>query len=98
MQLSTPRSVSLRGVRLHAVLAYFGFSKNVGLYCNSSRIFFKKLNFFHSKQGEACKDKIVPGKTPRRLTLREVRLRVALANFGFSKNIRIFFEISSSGF
>ena len=27
------------------------------------------LKFFHLRQGEACKDKIVPGKTPRSVSL-----------------------------
>ena len=51
---------------------------------------FDFFQFFHSRQGEACKDKIVPHKTPRRLTLCGVRPRTVLAKFGFSKNIRNF--------
>ena len=41
-------------------------------------------------QGEACKDKIVLGKTPHRLTLRGVRLCVVLVVFGFSENLIVY--------
>ena len=40
--------------------------------------YFRNFLVFHSRQGEACKDKIVPGKTPFRLTLRGVRLYAVL--------------------
>ena len=40
-----------------------------------------------ARQGEACKDKIVPGKTPRRLTLCRVRLRAVFVTFRFSENV-----------
>ena len=39
--------------------------------------------------GETSKDKIVPGKTPCRLTLRGVRLHAVLVTFGFSENLNV---------
>ena len=43
--------------------------------------------FFHSRQEEACKDKIFHSKTLRRLTLRGVRLRAVLVTFGSSEHL-----------
>ena len=36
---------------------------------------FKKIQYFHLRQGEAGKDKFVPGKTPSSVILRGVRLQ-----------------------
>ena len=51
---------------------------------------FEFFYFFHSMQGEACKDKIVPGKTQSSFSLCGVRLRAVLVTFGFLENIRHF--------
>ena len=46
--------------------------------------------FFSCKARSACKDKIVPRITLRRLTLREVRLRAVLVTIGSSENLIVF--------
>ena len=50
-----------------------------------------KIKYSHSRQGEACKGKIVLGKTPRRLTLRRVRLQAVLDTFGSAVNLIVDF-------
>ena len=39
-------------------------------------------------QGEACKDEIDTGKTPRSVSWRKVRLRKVFVNVGFSKKFK----------
>ena len=46
--------------------------------------------FFSCKARSACKDKIVPRITLRRLTLREVRLCAVLVTIGSSENLIVF--------
>ena len=62
-----------------------------------NKVFFNSiiLWFFHSRQGMACKDEIVPSKTraPRRLTLCEVRLPAVLSLLEFRKIFEIFQNI-----
>ena len=43
------------------------------------RIYLKKIQYSLSEQGEACRDKIDAGKTPRSVRLRRVQLRAVLA-------------------
>ena len=62
--------------------------KNGGPCCKSTHILYllKKL-YSHWKQGEACKDKIVPGKSPGSVILHGVGLWAVLDTFGSAVNL-----------
>ena len=68
----------------------------MGLYSNSSHIFFYFL-YFLSRQGEACTNKTDAGKTPRSDGLRGVRLRSVLATLGFSEMSLTLLSVSHFG-